>query len=92
MICRPYLLRHNLLTLFGCKIYLTEFVDIFFLIYNVSTLFVEIPFVAADIVDIICEVFVGKEFVDVPGYIYVHDEAMLTCVSGYVYVLEGVIL
>jgi len=43
-----------LLTLFGCKIYLTEFVDIFFLIYNVSTLFVEIPFVAADIVDIIC--------------------------------------
>ena len=53
-----------------------------------STLFGEIRFVAAKIVDIIC----GKCLLVKNLLLYVDDEAMLTWVSGYVYVVEGVIL
>ena len=102
IICWQNLLIYNLSTLFVE----TQFVDAIWLQDLLDRICWHI-FFDIRCVDIICwdticcrrhswhnlwEVFVGKEFVDVPGYIYVHDEAMLTCVSGYVYVLEGVIL
>ena len=47
-------MRHNLLTLFDCGTYSTEFADIIFLIQSVPTFFVEIRFVASEIVDTFC--------------------------------------